>query len=71
MTLNMEVSTVERLTYADILNKTESLLEQLENLGLLEMRKKVKELIGEATESGYFGGYSDAHWYMRGMEDGA
>lgn len=29
----------------------------------------VGDLVGWAEESGYKGGYSDAHWYARGMED--
>lgn len=31
----------------------------------------VDELIVQAEESGYDGGYSDAHWYAKGIGDGA
>lgn len=38
------------------------------DLGLVQM---VHHLLDDAMESGYHGGYNDAHWYARGVGDGA
>lgn len=38
------------------------------DLGLVQM---VHHLIDDAQESGYYGGYSDAHYYARMEEDAA
>lgn len=44
------------------------LIDEGVDLGLVQM---VHHLIDDAMESGYHGGYEDAHWYARGMGDGA
>jgi hypothetical protein len=31
----------------------------------------VETLLDQARETGYHGGYSDAHWYTKGVGDGA
>ncbi len=38
------------------------------DLGLVQM---VHHLLDDAMESGYHGGYEDAHYYARGMGDSA
>lgn len=44
------------------------LIEEGVDLGLVQ---QVHHLIDDAMESGYHGGYSDAHYYARMEEDGA
>lgn len=44
------------------------LIEEDVDLGLVQ---RIHHLIDDAEKSGYHGGYSDAHWYAKGMDDGA
>jgi hypothetical protein len=61
-----------RLTYTELNAEKIKLLRELidddVDLGLVQM---VHHLIDDAQESGYYGGYSDAHWYAKGIGDGA
>lgn len=61
-----------RMTMQEFEKEKNELLRQLidedVDLGLVQM---VHHLLDDAMESGYHGGYSDAHWYAKGMGDGA
>jgi hypothetical protein len=62
----------ERLTYSELVSEKKRLIDALfhGNIdpGLIQW---VDELLDQAHESGYDGGYSDAHWYAKGIGDGA
>lgn len=61
-----------RLTSSEVDAEKIKLLRELidegVDLGLVQM---VHHLIDDAMESGYYGGYEDAHYYARGMGDSA
>jgi hypothetical protein len=61
-----------RLTVLEFETEKNKLLRELiaedVDLGLVQM---VHHLLDDAMESGYHGGYNDAHWYARGVGDGA
>ena len=61
-----------RLTALELDKEKNDLLRELidndVDLGLVQM---VHHLIDDAQESGYYGGYNDAHYLARGMGDGA
>ncbi len=61
-----------RLTASEVDAEKIKLLRELidegVDLGLVQM---VHHLIDDAMESGYYGGYEDAHYYARGMGDSA
>lgn len=60
------------LTYVELEAAKQELIQVLMaadlDYGLIHM---VRDLIDQAREAGYHGGYSDAHWYAKGMGDGA
>jgi hypothetical protein len=60
-----------RLSVAELEKEKNYILRQLidddVDLGLVQM---IDHLLDDAVESGYHGGYSDAHYYLK-MEDGA
>lgn len=60
------------LTAVEVYNEKIALLKELieedVDLGLVQ---RIHHLIDDAEKSGYHGGYSDAHWYAKGMGDGA
>lgn len=62
----------ERLTADEVRQERVKLIAELMrdnvDLGLVQW---VDELLEQAEESGYHGGYSDAHYYARREEDGA
>jgi hypothetical protein len=58
-------------TYEVNKEKIELLKELIEldvDLGLVQ---RIHHLIDDAENSGYHGGYSDAHWYLAREQDGA
>jgi hypothetical protein len=61
-----------RLSVAELEKEKNYILRELidadVDLGLVQM---VHHLIDDAMESGYHGGYSDAHYYAKFEEDGA
>jgi hypothetical protein len=65
-------TTRKRLTLQEVKDEQLELCKQLiaEDIdpGLISA---IMYLIDDALESGYDGGYSDAHWYAKGMGDGA
>lgn len=62
----------KRLTHMELMEEKRKLFRELHrddiDNGLLHW---IDELIDQAEESGYHGGYSDAHYYARREEDGA
>ena len=64
--------TPRRLTMQEFEKEKNDLLRQLidddVDLGLVQM---VHHLLDDAMETGYYGGYNDAHWYANREEDGA
>lgn len=70
--LDLADNTPALLTYSELASEKERLIEALFHgdidPGFIQW---VDELLDQARESGYHGGYSDAHWYAKGMGDGA
>lgn len=61
-----------RLTYPELADEKKALIEALYHDNVDEgLVQWVAILLDQARESGYDGGYSDAHWYAKGMGDGA
>lgn len=69
--LELAATTTPRiLNYQDLAEEKKALIEALYHDNVDEgLVQWVETLLDEARESGYHGGYSDAHWFARGMED--
>jgi hypothetical protein len=73
MHINFQDLVESRHLTADELNKEkiELLKELIDEDFDLALVQRIHHLIDDAERSGYHGGYNDAHWYAKGVGDGA